>query len=56
METKKLLGTLERWEAGMVDDYNNNREGKYPPLYSKDYLFGKLKATRELINYIERSK
>jgi hypothetical protein len=48
-----LIKRIKYWEGKMSEDYDNGKEGKYPPLYSKDYLFGKLKATRELIYFLK---
>lgn len=53
MDQKKLLEFLHKSEVKMDWDYENEREGHYPPLYSRDYLFGKLKAVREIIQLIE---
>jgi hypothetical protein len=53
MDRKEILSFLRRCEAKMDDDYAEGRWGKYPPLYSKDYLFGKLKAVKEMIQRIE---
>ena len=53
MDEETLLKFLKMAKNNMQNDYDNEREEKYPPLYSKDYLFGKLKATTEIIRIIE---
>ena len=54
LELIEFLEFLRRCEIKMADDLDKGLWGKYPPLYSKDYLFGKLKAVREMIQRIER--
>ena len=53
LELLEFLQFLRKSEIKMTDDLEKGRWGKYPPLYSKDYLFGKLKAVREMIQRIE---
>lgn len=54
MNQQELLAFLKRAKVKMEQDYKDGNEGKYPPLYSRDYLFGKLKAVKETIQIIER--
>lgn len=49
-EIKKLL---EIARDRMEKDYKNDNFKKYPPLYSKDYLFGKIKAVKEILVFID---
>ena len=48
-----LLNKLHRSKEQMEKDLDANDLRKYPPLYSKDYVFGKLQTIKEIINLLE---
>lgn len=53
MDSKLILDSLYRSKKQMEEDYESGNEGKYPPLYSRDFLFGKLQLAKETIQLIE---
>jgi hypothetical protein len=53
MNQKELLEKLHRAQDRMEKDHDNGLWGKYPPLYSSDYLFGRIKVVKETIQLIE---
>lgn len=51
-----LLNKLYKSKTQIEKDLADNNLRKYPPLYSKDYVFGKLQTIKDIINLLEREQ
>jgi len=49
----QLLRFLYKARNKLKKDYDEGNTGKYPPLYSRDYVYGKFKSVEDMINILE---
>ena len=50
---KRLLSSLHRNKRMLEEDIMEENTGKYPPLYSMDYMHGRLRAINEVLQIME---